>query len=75
MTIMMAIGIVSPESSIVLVAIEVATIDFVEVTSMPVRTSISTSFRGVVPLVERFSVSLATVEFPLTIFLLLYVIV
>jgi hypothetical protein len=35
-TIVMAIGVVSPESSIVLVAIEVATVAFVKVASMHV---------------------------------------
>jgi hypothetical protein len=68
-TIIVAIGFLSSESSIVPVAIEAATIALVEVTSMSMRASISTAHRGVVPLVERFSVGLATIELPLAIFL------
>jgi hypothetical protein len=66
----MTIGVVSPESSIVPVAIEVSTITFVEVASMPVRVSSSTALRKAVSLVKGFSVIFASVELPLAVLLL-----
>jgi hypothetical protein len=71
----MAIGVVSLESSVVLVAIEVATIALGEVDPMHVRVSTPTTLRGVVPLVEGFSVVLASIELPFAVFLLSDVVV
>jgi hypothetical protein len=70
MSIIMAIGVVSPESSIVPVAIEVATIAIGEVTSMLVGVPIHTTLRGVVPLVKGFSVVLASIESPFAVLFL-----
>jgi hypothetical protein len=66
---MVTIGVVSPESSIVLVAIEVATVAF-EVSHMLVRTSIPTTLRRVMLLVKGLSVVPAIAEFPLAVLFL-----
>jgi hypothetical protein len=58
-SIVISIGVVSLVSAIVPMAIGI--------------TTISIAFRGVVSLVGMFSVSLAIVELPLTVFLLPYV--
>jgi hypothetical protein len=71
----MTIGVVSLESSIVSMAIEVTTIPFAEMAHMLVRAAMSTAFRWVVLLVEWFHMVLAVAELPFAVLFLLDVVV